>query len=151
VPTVGGIHALQEERVSPPESKPEPSAKSPLLRRTDQAAVAALVLVALVSVAAYWLVHGGAGGKLIEIDRAPRGSARFQIDVNQADWPEFSQLPGIGEALARRIVESRAADGRYADVDELLRVRGIGPKTLERIKPYLLPVPGAGNVAAGPE
>ncbi len=133
--------------MSPSKSTPDPRAKSALLRRADQAAVATLVLAALVSVAAYWLVRGGAGGGLIEIDRAPRGSAQFQIDVNQADWPEFSQLPGVGETLARRIVESRAADGPYADVDELLRVRGIGPKTLDRIKPYLLAVPAAGNVA----
>jgi hypothetical protein len=76
----------------PSKPTPEPSAKSPLLRRADQAAVAALVLAALVSVAAYWLVHGGAGGELIEIDRAPRVSAQFQIDVNQADWQDRTSL-----------------------------------------------------------
>ena len=137
--------------MSPANRQPEPRRPSPLLKRADQAAVAALSLVALASVAAYWLVHGGAGGKLIEIERAPQRSVSFQIDVNRADWPELSQLPGIGEALARRIVASRAAAGPYADVDALLRVRGIGPKTLERMKPYLLPVPAAGNVAVGPE
>jgi len=86
-------------------------------------------------------------GNLIEIDRAPRSTAAFTIDVNEADWPEISQLPGIGETLARRIVDSRATEGPYVDVDELQRVRGIGPKTLERIKPYLRPVPAASNVA----
>ncbi|MBI3839462.1 MAG: helix-hairpin-helix domain-containing protein [Planctomycetia bacterium] len=84
---------------------------------------------------------------MIEIEPAPRQTASFQIDINEADWPEFSQLPGIGETLARRIVESRAAEGAFVDLDELQRVRGIGPKTLERIRPYLRPVPGAGNVA----
>jgi competence protein ComEA len=56
-------------------------------------------------------------------------------------------LPGVGESLARRIVESRGALGRFADLDELRRVRGIGPKTLERIKPFLRPLPETGNVA----
>ncbi len=56
-------------------------------------------------------------------------------------------LPGVGETLAKRIVESRAAEGRFADVEELQRVRGIGPKTLERMKPYLRPLPETGNVA----
>ncbi len=113
----------------------------------DQAAVAALVLVALGSTIAWWVAQGGARGRLIEIDRASRRTARFRIDVNEADWPEFSQLPGIGETLARRIVESRTEDGPYVDLDELRRVRGIGPKTLEQIRPYLRPLPAAGNVA----
>lgn len=115
----------------------------------DQAALGAIALVSLAGIAVYWLAQGGAGGRLIEIDRAPRQAARFRIDVNQADWPEMAQLPGVGETLARRIVESRAADGPFADLDQLTRVRGIGPKTLEQIRPYLRPVPAAGNVAGG--
>ena len=113
----------------------------------DQAALAVLSLFAIGGIAAYWVAQGGAGGRLIEIDRAPRQAAQFRVDVNQADWPEIAQLPGIGETLARRIVESRAADGPFVDVEQLRRVRGIGPKTLEQIKPYLRPVPAAGNVA----
>jgi competence protein ComEA len=113
----------------------------------DQAAVAALVMAALVTVGLYFLVRGGASGRLIEIERARPQSVQFQLDVNQADWPEFTVLPGIGETLARRIVESRAAEGPFADVDQLQRVRGIGPRTLERIRPYLRPVPSSGAVA----
>ena len=107
-----------------------------------------ILLAALVALAGYWLAHGSLDGRLIEIDRVTGESARFQIDVNDADWPEFSQLPGIGETLARRIVDSRSVEGPFADLDELRRVRGIGSKTLERIKPYLLPVPDGGSVAA---
>lgn len=118
-----------------------------LLKRLDQAALAAVGMLALVSVAAYWIAQGGARGRLIEIDRAPRQTAQFQLDVNTADWPEFSVLPGIGEALARRIVESREQAGPFADLDDLRRVRGIGPKTLEQVRPYLRPIPERGNVA----
>ena len=121
--------------------------RAPLVRRMDQAAVAALVLLGLVSVGIYWLAQGGATGRLIEIDRAPRQAAQFRLDINEADWPEFSVLPGVGETLARRIVESRQIEGPFADIDGLRRVRGIGPKTLEGIRPYLRPVPAAGNVA----
>jgi competence protein ComEA len=67
--------------------------------------------------------------------------------VAGADWPELSLLPGVGETLARRIVESRSKHGRFADLDDLRRVRGIGPKTLERIRPFLRPLPPAANVA----
>ncbi len=54
----------------------------------DQAVVAALVLVALASTGAYWFVQGGATGRLIELDRAPRHTAQFQLNVNEADWPD---------------------------------------------------------------
>ena len=80
----------------------------PILRAADQAAVAGLVLVALVGMGVYWIVQGGLRGELIEIDRAAPLVARFQVDVNAAGWPELSQLPDVGETLARRIVESRA-------------------------------------------
>ena len=129
-----------------PETPPE-NASRPLLKRLDQAVVATLVALALMAMGVHWLARGGATGRLIELERAPRDLLVFRVDINDADWPELYTLPGIGEALARRIVESRAADGNFADVDELTRVRGIGPKTLEQLRPYLRPVPAAGNVA----
>ena len=52
------------------------------------------------------------------------------------------QLPGIGETLARRIVESRRSEGRFFEADDLQRVQGIGPKTLQRVRPYLGQLPG---------
>jgi competence protein ComEA len=78
----------------------------------------------------------------------PRGKTwHFSVDVNSADWPELVQLPGVGETLARRIVESREQDGPFTDPSDLRRVRGIGPKTLQRIQPYLAPMPDRGAVA----
>jgi competence protein ComEA len=119
----------------------------PLLRAADQAAVAALVLAALVGMGTYWVAAGGPRGGLIEIDRAKPLVARFQVDINAATWPELAQVPEIGEALARRIVESRANAGRVVDHDDLMRVNGIGPRTLERMTPYLLPMPDQDEVA----
>jgi competence protein ComEA len=112
-----------------------------LLRRADQAAVAVLVLAGLAATIGWWVSQGGWQGRLIEVERAEPRVARFQVDVNQADWPELAQLPGIGPVLAQRIIESRQTDGPFRTHDDLLRVRGIGPKTLEQIRPYLLPVP----------
>jgi competence protein ComEA len=113
----------------------------------DQAAVAVLVLFALVGMGVYWVVQGGPRGELIEIDRAEPLSAKFLVDINKAEWPEFAELPQVGETLARRIVDSRSAGGPFRDHDDLRRVRGIGPRTLERLKPYLLPMPGQHEVA----
>ncbi|MFK8003481.1 MAG: ComEA family DNA-binding protein [Polyangiales bacterium] len=52
------------------------------------------------------------------------------IDVNHADADELELLPRIGPAMARRIIEGRP----YADPRELLGVRGIGPRTYERLE-----------------
>jgi competence ComEA-like helix-hairpin-helix protein len=67
---------------------------------------------------------------------APPGAAE-PLDPNRATAEALEELPGIGPALARRIVESRDADGPFRSVEELLRVRGIGPALLERIRPRL--------------
>ena len=119
----------------------------PVLRRMDQAAVAALVAFARVGMGVYWVVQGGPRGELIQIDRADPLTARYQVDINKAEWPELAELPDIGETLAQRIVDSRQTQGAFRDHDDLRRVRGIGPRTLEKLKPYLLPMPGQQEVA----
>jgi competence protein ComEA len=119
----------------------------PLLRRLDQATVASLVAAALAGMVIYWFAHGGHRGELIEIDRAEPLAAKYQVDINNANWPELAELPDVGPVLARRITDSRAKAGPFADQDDLLRVPGIGPRTLERMKPHLLPMPGRGEVA----
>jgi competence ComEA-like helix-hairpin-helix protein len=70
---------------------------------------------------------------------APRAPALApsRIDLDRADAKELERLPGIGPALARRIVVDRAARGPFRAPQALLRVKGIGPRTLERIRPYL--------------
>ena len=47
------------------------------------------------------------------------------------------QLKGIGQTLAHRIVADREVNGPFRSVDELLRVEGIGPATLDEIRPWL--------------
>jgi competence ComEA-like helix-hairpin-helix protein len=64
-----------------------------------------------------------------------------RIDPDRADAAEWERLPGIGPALARRIVADRAARGPFGRPEALRRVPGIGPKTLERIRPFLEPGP----------
>jgi len=118
-----------------------------LLRRADQASVAVLVLAALASIGGWWFAQGGWQGRLVELDRMEPREVKYLVDVNQAEWAELAQIPGIGETLAKRIVASRQADGPFLDHADLRRVHGIGPKTTERIAPYLRPIPGGGSLA----
>jgi competence protein ComEA len=118
-----------------------PNSRWQFLRLADQVAVAACVVVALGAIAGWWLRHGGRQGDVIEIDRADPLVARFEVDINTADWPELMQLPNIGSTLAHRIVDYRAKSGPFRDHEDLRRVRGLGPKTLEQIRPYLQAMP----------
>lgn len=108
-----------------------------VLRRPDQAGVAAMVAVAAVMMGAWWGWNDRIERRLVEFDRAEPRQVTFEIDLNRAEWPELAQLPGIGETLARRIVESRNLDGPFSNCDDLRRVRGIGVKKLEAVRPYL--------------
>jgi len=120
------------------------------LIRIEQFALAAMLLLGIVSLGGYWIWRGAIRGRLIEIDASTPLSAQYQVDVNAAQWPELAQLPGIGETMARRITDERVARGNFADHQDLQhRVQGIGPRTLERIRPYLTPMPDMRNVADG--
>lgn len=71
-----------------------------------------------------------------------------KIDVNKATPAELELLPGIGPALAKRIIDYRTQHGAFQSVDELDKVKGIGPKVLERLRPLV--VAGAMAPSAAP-
>jgi competence protein ComEA len=73
--------------------------------------------------------------------------AQAPIELNRASATDLQRLPGIGVKLAERIVEERQRR-RFISVSDLLRVRGIGPKTLEKLRPYVVVTPD-GELAAG--
>jgi competence protein ComEA len=58
------------------------------------------------------------------------------INVNRADQVELQKLPGIGPKLSQRILDERAKK-QFQSIEDLRRVAGIGPKTLEKIRPYV--------------
>ncbi|HHU50633.1 MAG TPA: ComEA family DNA-binding protein [Firmicutes bacterium] len=61
-----------------------------------------------------------------------------RIDPNTASSAELQSIPGIGPALAERIIADRQLNGRFQTVDDLARVKGIGAKTLDKIRAYLI-------------
>ncbi|TYP78054.1 ComEA family DNA-binding protein [Paenibacillus methanolicus] len=64
-----------------------------------------------------------------------------QIDINRAAANELDALPGIGAAKAQAIVAEREAGGPFGSADDLLRVKGIGPKLLAKLKPHVVALP----------
>lgn len=69
----------------------------------------------------------------------PFSYAAQVVDINTADVATFAQnLNGIGVAKAQAIIDYRTANGRFDQVDDLVRVQGIGDKTVERLREYLV-------------
>ena len=60
------------------------------------------------------------------------------VDLNTASAEELDQLSGVGPVIAQRIVDYREQNGPFTSVEQLTDVKGIGSKTLEKLKPYLV-------------
>ncbi|PIE53955.1 MAG: competence protein ComEA [Dethiosulfovibrio peptidovorans] len=59
------------------------------------------------------------------------------VNLNQADKTDLMALPGVGPVTAGRILDYRRKEGAFRSVDELLKVRGIGPRKLEVLRPLV--------------
>lgn len=69
---------------------------------------------------------------------AAHSGERVRLDPNTAAWYELLHVEGVGDTLARRIVDDRERHGPYASIDDLTRVRGIGEKSLAKMRPDLI-------------
>jgi competence protein ComEA len=98
------------------------------------------------------LVFRGYGPRLASrpTEYHPAAIAR-QVDLNTADRAELLQVPGVGPVLADAILTQRRDRGRFAAVDDLHAVHGIGDRTLEKIRPWVtVPAPAATAAAEPP-
>jgi DNA uptake protein ComE-like DNA-binding protein len=100
----------------------------------------ALVLIVIVGVIAIAPIVS----VLTPRQEATKRRAASTIDPNQAPWWELTALPRIGETTARKVIAERLqgknmVEGRsvFRSPADLQRVRGIGPKTVQRIAPFL--------------
>jgi competence protein ComEA len=64
-------------------------------------------------------------------------AASIKVDINTADVEELTRIPGIGPKTAEAIVAYRKDVGQFKKLDDLIEVKGIGPKKLETIRPFL--------------
>ena len=78
-----------------------------------------------------WADHHEAAEKAAE-ETMPEAAG--PIDINTADAAALQTLPGIGETKAAAIIAHREANGPFATVDDLKNVKGVGEKTLEKLK-----------------
>jgi len=60
-------------------------------------------------------------------------SAFAMVNINKATVKELSSLPGIGQIKAEAIMQYRKVNGEFKNKDDLIKVKGIGPKLMEKI------------------
>jgi len=74
-------------------------------------------------------------GEAVTPPQRPAGDAAdVLVDLNAATLADLDALPGIGPVLAQRVLDWRTAHGRFADVEELAEVPGIGPSVLAGLR-----------------
>lgn len=100
-------------------------------------AVLVLALVLVAAVSATPAARDAPGDAALR----PVVESGAKVDLNLASAEELQAVPGIGPALSERIVRFREENGPFRRVDDLLKVRGIGEKSLEKMRPYLTVTP----------
>lgn len=60
-----------------------------------------------------------------------------RVDINKANVLELTSIPGVGEKLAQTIVDYRKSQGKFKDIEDLKKVRGIKNKKLEQLRKYI--------------
>jgi competence protein ComEA len=68
----------------------------------------------------------------------PAAPGRSKVDPNRATLEDLQTLPGIGPVLAQRVMERRTAGGPFRRLEDLLDVKGIGKKRLDRLRPFVV-------------
>jgi competence protein ComEA len=66
-----------------------------------------------------------------------RLAAGLAVELNEATPEELAGVPGLSPRLAIEVVRDRVRRGPFSNIDDLIRVRGIGPSRLERARPFL--------------
>ena len=77
------------------------------------------------------------GATKVPVQAESHASTGSKVNVNVASTAELDRVPGISTRLAGEIVADRAKNGRYKRVDDLIRVKGIGARTMEQLRQYL--------------
>ena len=145
LPTSDDAHRSLPEQEVMPEAESDPqcdvviaigSAEPDRARDREQTALAGLLLISLTFLGWRYYEVATRQPRTFGIEKAS-AEIGYQIDINSATWFELSQLEAIGPVLARRIVADRDTNGPFRSIDDLQRVKGIGPRTVERNRRWM--------------
>lgn len=94
-------------------------------------------LAVLIQEAGGTTTSANASGLRLYISEPGAGEAPQKVDINRAEVWLLEALPGIGETLAQRIVDYRQQNGAFRNIQDIVKVDGIGTTKYEQIKDWI--------------
>jgi competence protein ComEA len=126
-----------------PPATPPATTPTPVPRHAQRAALLLLLTIAGLVGWRWYADHYGTRPTDLQRDITHR------VDLNRASRSELMAVPGVGPQLAERIVAHRESQGKFARVDDLVRVYGIGDATLNKLRPWVTVDPA--DVGSAPQ
>lgn len=83
-------------------------------------------------------IREGAGENVISENVVQDDKKSIKVNINTANLDKLQTLPGIGEAMAKRIIEYRTENGKFQSIEDIKNVSGIGDSKFEKIKEYIV-------------
>lgn len=121
------------EAAAAPSTTPECGDLQPTAEQAQRSAQTTLAVLLVVVLGL--LLYRGYGHRLGA--RPTESVTAARVDLNRADRTELEQVPGVGPKMAQAIDEHRKGNGPFLSVEQLQDVRGVGPATLDKVRPYL--------------
>jgi competence protein ComEA len=114
-------------------SEPDPATEPASVSRPVRTAAGVLVVICLGLIGWRWWADFR-GHRPADLGEAPL----VRVDLNRATKSELMQLPGVGPAMAERIVRHRELAGQFQNADDLKRVQGFGDTTFRKVRPWIV-------------
>ncbi len=95
------------------------------------------VIIFIISLLIVGCILNTVVGKPKDSEEKKLGVSIFPIDINSANENMLKEIPGVGSKMAQKIVEYRKKKGKFNTFNDLLRVRGIGKKKLEKMRKFI--------------
>ncbi|HBT96189.1 MAG TPA: competence protein ComEA [Desulfobulbaceae bacterium] len=108
------------------------------MKRTARLLLACLMFALLSASHSAFAANMLDAAKVVAGQTGVREKVAQMLNLNSASADQLTQLPDIGPKTAKAIVDKRTElGGKFSSIDQLLDIKGIGAKTLEKIKPFL--------------
>jgi competence protein ComEA len=100
-----------------------------------------ILIVASATALAVGLIAASPAAAAAAIPQSQAEAQAKLVNLNTATANELATLPGVGPAVAARIIEYREKNGAFKKIEDLMNVRGIGEKTFLKLKPLVTVAP----------